>query len=229
VILSHRKDDDQEDGLRDFREVAAFLRLGNKYEINQLRKNAISVLSREYPTTLEGLDATQDDDWDEAIDPCYVFDIINLARETNTLSLLPAAFYAACDCFDIDEVLDGTEGDNGEKISLSYNDQKTILRGWHTLIHRQFPETFGWMNDLNTDCHTRKKCLKAREKIVQIEFDHSKPDCKALNVWESDWEDDMCESCNVACKLAHNRARADIWAQLPAIFALPDWTTLLED
>jgi hypothetical protein len=227
------RNDDPQGAARDFREVAAFLRLGSKYDIVQLRRDAMKLLSAHFPSTLERYDEFKAKgciptvDWEGTL----WFDVINLARETNTFSILPAAFLMVCNSFDIDEILDGIEREDGVSL-LSIHDQKVILRGWHKLIQIQFEETFQWMtlksrNACFVNC---RKCSKARRDILDQEFDRSTPSCRALDAWDSSWEmDETCESCDGVCKGKHDLGRAKIWDKLPSIFDLPPWDKLLNE
>jgi len=75
--------------------VAAFLRLGSKYFIEGLRLDALNRLNYEYPINFQPMGRNS-----TLLLKCYQgisFDVINLARQNNILSILPAAFY---DCFD---------------------------------------------------------------------------------------------------------------------------------
>ncbi|KAL0568368.1 hypothetical protein V5O48_013614 [Marasmius crinis-equi] len=85
----------------DFRMVSGILRLSTKYIIEHLREKALAHLSIAWPTTLKS--------WDAREDAARIFEmesgtysghfypspiaVINLARQINAPSLLPAAFY----------------------------------------------------------------------------------------------------------------------------------------
>ncbi|KAJ7629246.1 hypothetical protein DFH06DRAFT_1141243 [Mycena polygramma] len=90
-----------------FSQVAAMWRLGNKYEFSELRDDSLQRLEYLFPSSLS---LFQERYYDKQVQktrqaplkspihhyPGLVFDAINLARETNLLSILPAAFYRAC-------------------------------------------------------------------------------------------------------------------------------------
>ncbi|KAI0259377.1 hypothetical protein BC834DRAFT_906593 [Gloeopeniophorella convolvens] len=85
----------------DFVIVSGILRLSTKYAMDSLRSKAIIHLNIAWPTTLKGWDLREDRahayDLASPTERASLYpspiDIINLARETNTPSLLPAAFY----------------------------------------------------------------------------------------------------------------------------------------
>jgi hypothetical protein len=45
-----------------------------------------------------------------------------------------------------------------------------------------------------------------------------------------DWGDDLdvCSSCEDAMRTAHLTAKRKVWDELPTVFGLPDWTTLMK-
>ncbi|KAG7093561.1 hypothetical protein E1B28_007231 [Marasmius oreades] len=85
----------------DFRMVSGILRLATKYIIEKLREKALAHLSIAWPSTLKGWDAREDVARTfemETGNPGRHFypspiSVINLARQIDALSLLPAAFY----------------------------------------------------------------------------------------------------------------------------------------
>jgi hypothetical protein len=77
-----------------------------KYEITQLRKEAVARLTFEFPSTLE--------QWDNVSTEMMrlitrengiVFDIIQLARQHDLLAVLPAAFYTIVAEYGMEEVM----------------------------------------------------------------------------------------------------------------------------
>ncbi|THH19822.1 hypothetical protein EW146_g1429 [Bondarzewia mesenterica] len=85
----------------DFRIVAGILRLSTKYMIDTLRAKAIAHLSIAWPTTLKGWDAREDKarayELEHTPGCLHLYPspiaVINLARQVNSSTLLPSAFY----------------------------------------------------------------------------------------------------------------------------------------
>ncbi|KAG6910040.1 hypothetical protein DXG01_013764 [Tephrocybe rancida] len=85
----------------DFRIVSGVLRLSTKYLIDSLRTKALAHLSKAWPTNLKAWDVREDlarsYETDISSNGSHLYPhpiaIINLAREVNAPSLLPAAFY----------------------------------------------------------------------------------------------------------------------------------------
>ena len=117
--------------------VAAYLRLGIKYDIEHLRIEAVDVLSAGFPSTLEENDV-ETLGYEQGVQPLVYersifFDVITLVRETGMDYILPAAYCRYCGMFALDEVWEGIERVDGTRSVLSTQDQKAILRGWHAL------------------------------------------------------------------------------------------------
>jgi hypothetical protein len=72
--------------------IAVLLRMSRKYDCKHLRKDALSCLTTEYPTTLEGWDACQEYHTRVRDDSALHFDVVNTAREHSINTILPAAF-----------------------------------------------------------------------------------------------------------------------------------------
>ncbi|KAG6857454.1 hypothetical protein H0H87_003521 [Tephrocybe sp. NHM501043] len=87
--------------LDDFRIVSGVLRLSTKYLIDILRGKALDHLSKAWPSNLKGWDRREDlarsHEADVTSNGSHLYPhpiaVINLAREVNAPSLLPAAFY----------------------------------------------------------------------------------------------------------------------------------------
>jgi hypothetical protein len=137
--------------------VAAYLRLGRKYEIEHLRTEALSALSMAFPSTCDGFLALSDNGQGPiAPYPALFFDVIALAREADKLDILPAVYFSYCGSYQIDEVLGGIEREDGTLSILSAEDQKSLLRGWHTLIDELPNQTLYWLlPDAEHECENQ--------------------------------------------------------------------------
>lgn len=73
--------------------------MGRKYDCKHLYNNALSRLAVEYPTTLEGWDASRENYTRIKGDSALDFDVVNTAREHPINTILPAAFLACLEHF----------------------------------------------------------------------------------------------------------------------------------
>lgn len=116
-----------------FKKVAAFLRLGNKYDFQQSRSEALRRLKREYPVGTYALnDLLGRRSWKaiEFEDGLH-HDVFNLARETGCLYLLTTVFLTMVGNTDncLQTILEGAERADGSVASLSSEDQKICILG----------------------------------------------------------------------------------------------------
>ncbi|KIM83562.1 hypothetical protein PILCRDRAFT_429401 [Piloderma croceum F 1598] len=147
--------------------VAAFLRLGIKYEIPHLRSEAVKRLIHEYPLTLEKwIDCDMRNDI--MLERGAHFSVANLAREVGLTSILPAALYFVCEVYSFVEILEGIRRDDGQHVILSADNQKACLRGRERLIEAQHSQTFKWMDatdvTLSPGCSNIEKCKQWRNR-----------------------------------------------------------------
>ncbi|KIM80651.1 hypothetical protein PILCRDRAFT_822380 [Piloderma croceum F 1598] len=217
------------DESQSFSVVAAFARLGTKYEFRQLRTEAVKRLTFEFPSQFNRLDSgihiigAND----------LVFRAITLARETNMLFVLPCAMAICCQSYTIRDLLNGVGSPDYPYIVLSTEDQRAYLSGWYDLIHMQAKETFKWLDPhmrdtLFPDCVSRARCTKARARVLySIGMSHPISLCNPFSRF--DWEMVMCVNCTIVSKVQHARGRKNIWIDLPSFFGLPGWDELLKE
>lgn len=209
--------------------IVAFLRLGRKYEIESLYLEATTRLSFEFPPTLKEWDETRHKLQLIKWHPGLTFDIINLAHEHGLPHILPAAFYDACLSLDFfRETFRGVRRKDGTLAILSSEDQKICIQGWAMLIHEQTASTFGWLRtEGDVFCSTSAGCLEAKTTLYFAKFS-GVPEMVALNDWDKDYEEDLCERCAMGAKTSQRVGRSKVWNLLPSFFGLPGWEELLK-
>ncbi|KIM82681.1 hypothetical protein PILCRDRAFT_70265 [Piloderma croceum F 1598] len=210
--------------------IAAFLRLGRKYDIQQLYSEATKRLESEFPSTFEEFDNVADCfsliDYD-GDDKEISFTIINLARENDVLSVLPGAFYAICTLHDMKEFVEAMERSEGSATELSVFDQRVVIKGRHSLLERQATETYKWLwqEDTFAAICTANNCAKNRRELLHMYW-FPQVSCSALATWQLEWEKNYCKACVRKSKELHNAGRRKIWEELPLFFGLPGWEEL---
>ncbi len=83
--------------------LAAMIRLGRKFDFQNLFEFAVARLTAQYPATLEKSDAFESEQKEPYIER-YIglhFDLITLASENNIVSVLPCAYYRAMESFSL--------------------------------------------------------------------------------------------------------------------------------
>jgi hypothetical protein len=213
--------------------LAAFVRLGRKYEIHQLRDEAINRLCRVYPIRLKKWLSMEDKFTHIIPEDTVHLDVIHLAQENDLPYLLPAAFLLCYDTFTHQQMLEGVHRNDGTLAVLSAEDQRMITLGWHALIAEQFKETYKWMDTAEDEglfkkCTSPEECNAARRENYYCTF-YPAPDLKALDDWDEDWADELCDSCAAVSIRQHKKGRTNIWNELPSFFGLPPWAEMLKE
>lgn len=114
--------------------VTAFLRLGSKYNIEELHSEAITRLTHEFPSSFERYNGLKPL---SMINKIHRFEIINLAREHDIPFILPTAMYFICMICSFDQICNGISQKEGDLVTLQPEDQKACLIGWLTLLERR--------------------------------------------------------------------------------------------
>ncbi|KAF7973181.1 hypothetical protein HWV62_15877 [Athelia sp. TMB] len=202
--------------------VVAFVRMGNKYQIDDILNNALRRIYYEFPDTLQDYDDTED--WSTIECSATVnIDVVNLAREQNLLSVLPIALYCHHNSGFISRMdINCTSG-------LSSIDERALLKASLPLLHLQAKTSFSWLtNGGSSNCLTPDYCSKSRNHVLCSSFFFD-PEWRGLNRWDDEWEDGMCGACIADAQGTYAAGRQQLWDQLPVLLGLPDWDELRKE
>ncbi|KZP28181.1 hypothetical protein FIBSPDRAFT_275953 [Athelia psychrophila] len=219
--------------------IAAFLRLGTKYDIELLRAEALNRLHYEYPSTLEEYDKINkwsmiNGRWGDGTH----FAVVNLAREQGLLSVLPLSLYLSC-CYpySTSEIATGIPSDDGTTSRMLPDDLIRCLGAWNSIGIKQSTMTLAWINlPIYPNCKNSTQCTKLRVKVMKRVF-YPFVEFFGLHTWrefETCWvypEEnlDMCDSCYAVAERLHEDGRSKFWETLPGIFGLPEWEELRKE
>lgn len=218
-----------------FSMIAAYLRLGKKYDIPQLRKEALQVLRSEYPSTLEVFDKkTNPIDYDVF---WHHLQVIDLAHETGTRDILPAAFFMFCQRHSPAELVEKLYAAASHSI-LSSQEHLTFLSGCNRLASYLAEETYSWASDsfvggsqcTGRNCRTKAKCAFFHNTIEKNRLYDALIPWRDI-VWfspEDENPDPMCQVCMETARKIHAEGRKRVWQKLPSAFGLSDWADLLK-
>lgn len=220
--------------------IAAYLRLGKKYEITQLHTEALDILQSEFPSSLAEFHQSGRSIRIANFKLATIVGVINLARETRTHVVLPAAFYDLCDYgTDIQGIMMATgqgSQDSPDSPSLSSHDRLLVALGGHRLLGLKIDVTYAWKDSayddtpVNLRCSTHQSCIAAIKSAFFNDISFSGSRYNALISWEDiHWDEPMCHLCVAQAKRKHDEGRARVWDRLPGIFGLPDWPELLKE
>ncbi|KAJ3548712.1 hypothetical protein NMY22_g1152 [Coprinellus aureogranulatus] len=216
----------------EFNVLAAMIRMGRKYEIDYLRDEALVRLTMEFPTTLA--------EWDKL--PHYytqivhqngiLFDIINLAQQSDIKSILPAAYYLCIQ--ELDDLLLGSKREDGSMAIVSDEVRRDCVLGREKLLRAQAEQPFKWVEFMGAidQCSQPSRCLDAAHKITKALWVPMPEPARTLEKWNEFAQivpaevKALCPQCVAAARLSHEEGRRYLWEHLPAYFGLPGWDEL---
>ncbi|KZP23501.1 hypothetical protein FIBSPDRAFT_823475 [Athelia psychrophila] len=211
--------------------VAAFLRLGKKYDIEVLRVEALERIFGEVATTLDEM-LSNTNKPKRLIEagffrnlPLPWVDILNLAREHDLQSVLPLALYKCCRLFDKGTAF-STNRDMSE-FRISVSDQLLIAAGTKRIIELQNRTTSAWAgaeSSILDRCPIPESCARDLLDILHDKF----LTCvyiRGTHPWV-DPQDRLCKFCRTNGKMEQSQGRQRFWDSLPGLFDLPEWPEL---
>ncbi|KAJ7737721.1 hypothetical protein B0H16DRAFT_1571596 [Mycena metata] len=203
--------------------LAGILRMAHKYEIEGLRKRAITHISSIHPTSLDQWDKLDDNPsawFTEA--QSELLQIVILAQSLSLDWILPTAFYRVCEYTWERQILSA---------QIAFDDKARLITACRVLESSAVTKVLSFLWPLDE----REKCTTARYKArkdVEARRERSGESTAnvPLDVWkEEDWDNlNVCAICLVNMKAAHQASRRALWDELPAMFGLQNWNELEE-
>lgn len=225
--------------------LGAFLRLGRKYEIDHLRKQALKRLAVDFPTDLDTctdvmlkikgvkVRTSSPRSWPTSIDVKLseggLLTLINILRDNDLGVFLPFLF-AVVVFFDIRRNLSVLQRSpyNGEPI-LSLDDIDLVVRASRKIAHLPSTGALSWTepSEQYALCEN-DRCDEARGKIALHWYKHDVPIFPLFREWSVRWTQNtlLCDPCKVQGRIIYREAQEKIWEMLPNMFALPGWEEL---
>ncbi|PIL26468.1 hypothetical protein GSI_12226 [Ganoderma sinense ZZ0214-1] len=216
--------------LRPFSEVSALIRLAHKYHIQDVQDQALASLR-------DSVLSSDLDNWYKmpamtSIATIDMIGVINLARLTDTLSILPGAFFV-CTLLPPGKLLGGLTHEDGTVEQLSRDDLQRCLEGQRTLaIEASLLPTRIFASipvlDCTTPTHCQSWCRRALVAIVSSEQIVAQQ--SPLGSWRDvivsptpDGGTDttkVCGTCEKELLKRDRRERWRIWKRMPEIFGI---------
>lgn len=218
--------------------VSAFVRLGTKYGLAELRQLAVYWLQQSFPSdyitfrdrTSHDLASRQDAQLFNTQSPILLWTadaiaVVNLARAYNIPPILPAAFYL-CSRLPPKKLLEGVMDIDGNRSILSTADQARCWNGQleldrqYTLAVQDLRNAIAGEDceDVDGDCGEMKKDDNDRAMYNTMGCCFAKAFWLNLDIGEG-----LCNGCYRARLGVWNVFQQRIWASLPDIFDLRDY------
>lgn len=202
--------------------VAAFLRLGDKYAISSLVKEAKARLYSSIEPTSKDVTFVASPcrcrcDLFPAItdnDP-HNFQIMNLLQEMDLKAPLPMAMYQCIVVCPLTDVVDGYKF-NGSFFSLSLANLRSFIRMKDALERSRVR--------LAKSLYEVRACTSSecRQKVHQL-WSEDITAVAPLDSGANEWKGLFCYSCRETLKENLKTAMDDVWNQLPAAFGFDSW------
>ncbi|KZP16978.1 hypothetical protein FIBSPDRAFT_1047099 [Athelia psychrophila] len=222
--------------------LGAFLRLGRKYEIDHLRKQALKRLAVDFPTDLDTCTrimskirtlSLRPESWPTSIDIKLkegdLLTLINILRDNDLGVFLPFVFSVVVFC-DIRLELSVLQRSphNGEPI-LSLDDIDLVVRASRKIAHLPSTGAMSWTehSPRYATCESNR-CDEARGKIAFRWYKHSIPVLPLFKEWSVQWDQGglFCDPCKVQGRIMYREGQEKIWEMLPDLYGLPGWEEL---
>ncbi|KAI1781651.1 hypothetical protein LXA43DRAFT_1188240 [Ganoderma leucocontextum] len=214
-----------------YHEISAAIRLGDKYKIAELYSQSLKYLKHHFPSSFKSWDALANYlpfGWltSEAIG------VINLARFTGELPLLPSAFVACiCAKSTASGIAHGIAREDGSRKRLSPGDLIICFEGKSNLRAATITAVLRTFKPVvSPKCKTMVVCKRAiRDVLVNLE--HNVNYLLNGNPFASP-EDFVAEEASGACSfciaMVRERSleeRKDVWDRLPKLLGIdvPGW------
>ncbi|KAK7049036.1 hypothetical protein R3P38DRAFT_3345930 [Favolaschia claudopus] len=213
-----------------FSALSALLRMGRKYDLPDLSDSAVKRLTSIFPSTFEDFET----------EPGYrtiehqsgiEFDIIELAREYNIMTILPAVFYCIVrPQFVLPKLCQGEERPNGTIAQLSRQELTRCVVAREKLLGEQFRQgrTFGWVRKWPyPNCSAGSTCHKYRSLLQSSFMDLAYIGAFAQPRDIAEFE--FCTTCLGHIEESMAAGRKMMWEMLPGFFDLAGWDELKND
>ena len=214
-----------------FEEIAAYVRLGDKYQIAAVYEKAMMYLKRFYPTSLT--------DWKAlpaavppGFDARHAIGVVNLARQMGELSILPAALLACCR---LEEgLVPGFTYSDGRMETLSRDDLALCIRGIQLLSHFSVTNVFEALAVSQTkslaECSYAQGPRRCSHRAFAIAYDHLVETAAAdmanpfatidISKTQKNHAKKICTACGTDLVARLSATQEVIWNYLPLIFGL---------
>ena len=209
------------DPVRTFNEVSALVRLAHKYHIQPMQDQAIAALqlfdfTDDFNTYFTGVAnnarslMTKEE---------HAIGAVNLARLTDTPSMLPLALYRCA--YLGGALLDGWKRRDGTVEELSRADLQRCIDGRIALAEEQRILVYHLFDEEpSEDCELPWLCeetLRGLQENAMVSRDNK--DCPPLADWTVVWAtSDLCEDCKGVLVVHNRRLQRQVWNKLPEIF-----------
>ncbi len=223
--------------------LASLIRMGHKYSIPKVMNDAVSRLKKYYPITLSAWDEIATRKGYVTAEPIDAFEVVRLARLTETPSLLPSAFFACCENMcSIAIKSDSIPAEHQLPLQgLSIQDARRLIKGRENLalgvVERILTLVAKYSNLPSDYRSSHRACVDKITAILNLRtldgsfFKNTRHHAALLPLSDwffanptepgpTGWPGLQCESCLKFLKRKDEQSRTEAWSHLPEAFDL---------
>ncbi|KAJ7437426.1 hypothetical protein FB451DRAFT_1449734 [Mycena latifolia] len=207
-----------------FDAIAAVLRLSSEYQIPELRRKALILLSDVYPMSLLQFSRME-------LAPSYgrdqILPVIELARAHGADWILPLAFYRFCLEMTGRSLMYGVEYD-GTQVLLSSADAAACHDALAAIHAQRLADVLARYQTrlADTGCTGGDACRTSRFREADTLLQRLTDLPELFISWAPEPGSRLCAACLAEMHDWHCVRTEAAWDGLPAMFGLPGWTTL---
>ncbi|KAI0365135.1 hypothetical protein BV20DRAFT_973566 [Pilatotrama ljubarskyi] len=220
-----------------FHILASLIRMSHKYGVQDLYNTALARLKKFYTSDFDAWDDKKARRRYVTTTAADALTVLELARLTNTPSLLPTAYLICCSLDKARRVKKRTRHERPLLAELSPWDLKHVVTGKAKLAQRRAARLLGLLRAAPCEgCSRPEKCAYAVQRTLQridlAELEQGMDDALAFDhlfgwFWTRGQVERLCGRCMTASDEAHTKLRLETWYKLPEIFGIevPGWPT----
>ncbi|KDR86011.1 hypothetical protein GALMADRAFT_235199 [Galerina marginata CBS 339.88] len=216
--------------------LASMLRIGKKYEFDNLQSLALERIRKELPDSLDGWDeqtTALGGDGGLIVESDWEIDLINILLETGFQTLLPMAYFIGVASLGPAQVFRGLTHDNGTIACLSAESIENMTIARQAISTAIMTHEFSWTTSTRSQsaiptaaCQRKAKCESHRSAVLAELVPGPTPYTALTSPVEDRVLELYCDSCAAEIKKIYEAGREVIWDNLPSYFGLPKWEDL---
>ncbi|KDR79569.1 hypothetical protein GALMADRAFT_277900 [Galerina marginata CBS 339.88] len=211
--------------------ISSMLRLGRKYEFEQLYNAAIDRIQLDLPNSVDQWEEFfgKDIDQKSRLDGKEV-ELLNILVDMDIQSLLPVAYLLCIQNISLENMFCPVTSLDGGISHLSQESIKTLVLGRDKLRSAIPKRKYDWFTNyhptVDPPCLDPTKCEKQRLQTLTAAFPLGFDVTRAFRRRQKFIEKNFCPNCLVDITAAHELGLQKMWDELPSYFGLPPWKDL---
>ncbi|KAJ7109632.1 hypothetical protein C8R43DRAFT_1079683 [Mycena crocata] len=224
----------QHSAMPSFNVLAAMLRLGRKYEIQQAHEDAASRIRYEFPADFRAFNDLNADMTRIKYHEGIYSDLLSLAYECGIYSSVPLLAFCCLRTYKLETLFNGVQRQGSRSfVMLPENFKIPMALALERMVLFQHASLSWLRNDSvvpHAACLSPIRCAQqqsAMARIVDEDQDHDKFNLGyTVDQWDDRWTGMLCGSCERVAEAMYELDRARGWELLPTFFGLPEWKDL---